>query len=91
VAFLSREISAESAAAPPRIFVPASAIRLAGNDPYLLAVKEEKVTRIRVTLGESRGDLREVTAGLTGQETLIVDEGADAAGLKEGDRVKVPG
>jgi hypothetical protein len=52
-------------------------------------VKDEKVARLRVTLGESRGDLREVTAGLTGQESLIMVDGADAAGLKEGDRVRV--
>lgn len=86
VSFLSKEVSAEAVTAPPRIFVPSSTIRLDGGDPYVLAVRDEKVVRVRVILGEPRGDLREVTSGLSGGETLI-EGGAD--GLKDGDRVRV--
>lgn len=86
VVFLTQEIPADQIAAPPRIFVPATAIHLDGDAPFVLAVQEDKVVRLGVSLGESRGDLREVVSGLTGRETLIDGE---AEGLRQGDRVRV--
>ncbi|HEY3175879.1 MAG TPA: efflux RND transporter periplasmic adaptor subunit [Candidatus Polarisedimenticolia bacterium] len=86
VSFLAREVSAETAAAPPRIYIPASSVRLDGGDVFVLVVKDERVVRVPVRLGESHGDLREVVSGLNGEESLI--EGS-ATGLREGDRVRV--
>ena len=86
VAFLSQEISKEAVASPPRVFVPASAVRLEGGSPFVLVVREERAVRLPVSLGEARGELREVLSGLKGDETLIV---AGADGLEEGKRVRI--
>src|SRR5262249_2638070 len=86
VSFLTTEVSADAAAAPPRIFVPASTIRVEADGSYVLTVRDDKVARVRVSLGESRGELREVTAGLTGQESVIE---SGSVPLREGDRVRV--
>jgi len=86
VSFLTREVSAESASAPPRIFVPSRLVRQEGGESYVLAVRDDRVARLRVTLGESRGDLREVTSGLAGGESLIDEE---AGRVRVGDRVRV--
>jgi multidrug efflux pump subunit AcrA (membrane-fusion protein) len=86
VSFLAQEVSAEAAAAPPRLFVPASAIHGDGPDSFVLTVSDDKVRRVPVRLGESRGELREIVLGLSGQESLI--EGS-ADGLHEGDRVRI--
>lgn len=86
VSFLTQEVSAEAASAPPRIFIPAAAIRMQGELAYVLVVKEEKASRVKVVLGESRGELREVVSGLTGQESLI--EGGSET-IHEGDKVRV--
>ncbi len=86
VSFLTREVTAEAAAEKPRIFVPASSIRVEGAAAYVLAVREDMVVLLPVGLGETRGDLREITSGLTGAESVVV-EGAE--GLREGARVRV--
>ncbi len=86
VSFLARAVSAESAASPPRIFVPATALLREGADSYVLAVVDELVVRLPVVPGESRGDLQEVTSGLSGSESVIT---AGAEGLRAGDRVRV--
>ncbi len=86
VAFLTREVAAEDATAPPRIFVPSSAVRLDGGAPGVLVVRSDQVAWVGVTLGESRGDLRQVVSGLTGDETVIT---AGAEGLSDGDAVRI--
>ena len=85
VSFLSGEISAEEASGRPRIFVPASSVVTAEGRSFVLVLSEDRVSRVPVELGETRGDLREVTAGLQGGEKLIVSGGE---GLRDGDKVR---
>ncbi len=86
VSFLTSEVSQETASEPPRIFVPAGAIGLEGARAYVLTLKEDRVIRVPVQVGETRGDLREVVSGLSGSEIVIV---GGAEGLQEGDKVRV--
>ncbi|MEK7838794.1 MAG: LpxD N-terminal domain-containing protein [candidate division NC10 bacterium] len=86
VSFLTQEVSAEAASAPPRIFIPAAVIRTQGDLSFVLVVKEDKASLMKVLLGESRGELREVVGGLTGQESLIEGGGEE---IQEGDRVRI--
>ena len=86
VTFLEEEVSEEAASQPPRIFVPVAAIQNDDGTAYVLIVQDDRTIRLPVRLGENRGDLREVTSGLTGSETLVV---SGAEGLTEGDRVRV--
>ena len=86
VSFLTQEVSAEAASAPPRIFIPAAVIRTQGDLSFVLVVKEDKASLVKVLLGESRGELREVVGGLTGQESLIEDGDEE---IREGDRVRI--
>ncbi|HET9482187.1 MAG TPA: efflux RND transporter periplasmic adaptor subunit [Candidatus Polarisedimenticolia bacterium] len=86
VVFLERELAAEEASAPPRMFVPASAIRREGAAAYVLAVRDETAVRLPVVLGETRGDLQEVTSGLRGDESIVADA---ADGIRAGDKVRI--
>jgi hypothetical protein len=79
-------VAADEAAAPPRIYIPSGAIHVEGEATFVLAVREEKVVRLPVTLGETRGGLREATGGITGQEVLIL---GGQEGLRAGDRVRI--
>lgn len=86
IVFLDREISREEAMASPRVFVPSAAITVGDGSPFVLTVREDRLARIDVSLGEARGDLREVTSGLSGREMIIV---AGAKGLREGDPLRI--
>ncbi len=86
VSFLSEEVDAQEASAPPRLFIPSGAIHTEGSDTFVLAVREDRVVRLPVQLGEVRGGLREATAGITSQDMLIV---GGQEGLRAGDRVRI--
>jgi RND family efflux transporter MFP subunit len=86
VTFTSRDVSAEAASAPPRLFVPAAAVQQDGSASFVLTLNGERAVRVPVTLGETRGDLREITSGLKGNESVVVP---GAAGVRPGDKVRV--
>ena len=86
VTFTTQEVGAEAASAPPRLFVPAAAVRQEGDRAFVLALKDDRAVRVPVILGETRGDLREVTSGLSGGESVVVSGGE---GIRPGDRVRI--
>ncbi len=86
VTFTAQDVSAEAAQAPPRFFVPAAAVRQEGPNAFVLTLREDRAVRVAVTLGESRGDLREVTSGLRGDESVVI---SGAEQVRPGDRVRV--
>lgn len=86
VTFTTQDVSAEAASAPPRLFVPASAVQQEGGAAFVLTLRDERAVRVPVTLGETRGDLREITSGLKGDESVVV---AGGAGVRPGDKVRV--
>jgi len=86
IAFLTNEVTAEDATAPPRVFIPASAIHVEGGAPSVLVVRSDRLARIGVTLGENRGDLRQVVSGLSGDESVVA---SGAEGLSDGDTVRI--
>jgi HlyD family secretion protein len=86
VTFTTQDVSEEAASAPPRLFVPSSAVLQEGGRAFVLTLRDERAVRVPVTLGETRGSLREVTSGLTGSESVVV---AGAEAVRPGDRVRV--
>lgn len=74
-------------AVPPALTVPAAAILApAGVDAAVLRVRDHRVERVPVTLGEVRGQSVVVEGELAAQDLVVV---AGYAGLLEGDRVEV--
>ena len=75
-----------AAPAPPRLMVPAAAVRSEDGRAVVWIVRNGRVTRRDVDAGPVSGNLREIRSGLAGGELLLV------AGLdnpREGQRVKV--
>lgn len=70
----------------PGVLVPAAAIASRDGKQLAFVVAEEKAVQREVTVGRSLGEDREVTQGLSGGETVVLDPPAD---LADGDRVKV--
>jgi len=70
----------------PGVLVPAAAITTRDGKQLTFVVVDEKVQQHEVTVGRSLGDDREVTQGLSGGETVVLDP---PAGLADGDKVKV--
>ncbi|MGO4221112.1 efflux RND transporter periplasmic adaptor subunit [Lysobacter sp. TAF61] len=70
----------------PGVLVPAAAITSRDGKQLAFVVVDEKAQQHEVTVGRSLGDDREVTQGLSGGETVVLDP---PAGLADGDRVKV--
>jgi RND family efflux transporter MFP subunit len=86
VSFLEKAPAADAPAASPRVRVPAAALRKDGDQDIVLVLSDGKAQRHAVKLGGTLGDDRDVLAGLTGGEQVIVD-GPDT--LKDGDAVRV--
>ena len=85
----------ESKAAPPAasaggVLVPGEAVAQDGDAAFVWVVRDERVARRPVSLGQPRGARRTVLAGLDGGERVVASA-ADflAAGIGEGDRVSV--
>jgi RND family efflux transporter MFP subunit len=80
---VSFEEKATAGAAPeqrPRgVLVPADALRKDGGEDVVFVVKDHRALRRAVTVGGGSGESRQVLAGLSSGETVIVDA---PAGLK---------
>jgi multidrug efflux pump subunit AcrA (membrane-fusion protein) len=72
------------ASAPRGTRVPAAALRQDGGKDVLFLLRDGRAERRAVTLGGSLGDSRQVLAGVTAGDTVIVDA---PEGLKDGDAV----
>lgn len=88
VAFLEPRESAPLAEAPPGVLVPDAAVGDAGADAHVWVVREDRVARRTVRLGEERGARVTIVSGLDGGERIVASA-TDflAAGLADGDRV----
>ena len=85
VAFLeSRPDGTAQAAAPRGALVPAGALRQDAGKDVLFLLRDGQAERRAVTLGGSLGDSRQVLAGVTAGDSVIVDA---PEGLKDGDAV----
>jgi RND family efflux transporter MFP subunit len=73
-------------AAPPRIFVPADAVRTDGGASIVWVVRGGKVFRVPIEAGPVSGGQREVRSGLSGGETIVV---GPATELEDGGKVNV--
>ncbi len=85
VEFLEAADAAETAG-PARVFVPAAAVRDEAGRQVVWLVRDERVERREVTAGPVTGDRREIRAGLSGGEQVVV---AGHEGLQDGMRVEV--
>lgn len=70
----------------PGVLVPAAAIASRDGKQVAFVVAEERAQQREVAVGRSLGEDREVTQGLAGGETVVLDP---PAGLADGDRVRV--
>lgn len=70
----------------PGVLVPAAALSSRDGKQVAFVVADERVQRREVAVGRSLGDDREVTQGLAGGETVVLDP---PAGLSDGDHVRV--
>jgi RND family efflux transporter MFP subunit len=85
VAFLeSSPDGAAQAAAPRGALVPAGALRQDAGKDVVFVLRDGKAGRRAVTLGGSLGDSRQVLAGVTAGDSVIVDA---PEGIKDGDAV----
>jgi RND family efflux transporter MFP subunit len=86
VTFLGAEQKKEAGAAAAAILIPQSAVRDDNGKPIVFLVKDDKVERRAVTLGGNRGSDREVIAGVTAGDTLVVK---GPGNLRDGQNVEV--
>jgi len=82
VSFLEEHKPAAQTQERPRgVLVPAAAIRKEGDQDVVFVLKERTAQRRKVTLGGAIGDSRQVLAGVSPGEAVIVEA---PAGLKDG-------
>jgi RND family efflux transporter MFP subunit len=87
VAFLeSKETAANAPAAPRGVLVPAEAIRQDGGKDVVYLLKDGHAERRAVSLGGTLGESREVQAGVSSGDSVIVEAPPN---LKDGDAVEV--
>lgn len=85
VSFLEAQ-KPDAPAQKPGVLVPAAAIVSREGKQVAFVVAEEKAQQRQVTVGRSLGEDREVTQGLAGGETVVLDP---PASLADGGRVRV--
>lgn len=85
VAFLGDEPAKGAKGKEPRAIIPKSAVRNDGGRQIVYVVKEKKLERRAVTLGDEHGGDVDVMAGLVPGDSVVV-RGAD--GLHEGQSVE---
>ena len=86
VSFLEDQKPAAQTQERPRgVLVPAAALRKEGGQDVVFVLKERTAQRRTVTLGGAIGDSRQVLAGVSPGEAVIVEA---AAGLKDNAAVK---
>ena len=90
VAFLEPQQPAPLAEAPPGVLVPDAAVGDAREDAHVWVVREDRVARRAVQLGEERGARVTIVSGLEDGERIVASA-TDflAAGLADGDRINV--
>ncbi len=82
VSFEEKTRPGEAAQRRPRgVQLPAGALRKDGSDDVVYVLKEGRAQRRAVTLGAGSGDARQVLAGVSPGESVIVDA---PAGIKDG-------
>ena len=85
VEFLSDSVTSVEAA-PPRIFVPAEAVRTEGSATIVWVVRDGRVNRVAVDAGPVSGGRREIRSGLSGGESIVI---GPATELVDGGKVNV--
>lgn len=74
VSFEEKAAAGAAAQQRPRgVLVPAGALRKDGNEDVVFVLKDRRAQRRAVTLGAASGDSRQVLAGLSPGESVIVD------------------
>jgi RND family efflux transporter MFP subunit len=86
VAFLAEEKEGGQPAALPRALVPAAAVRESEGRKVVFVVRDGRLERRAVALGESRGTDVEVMAGVAAGDSVVV---GGPEGLRDGQRVRV--
>lgn len=86
VTFLEEGTNAEQLRAAPKVVIPSAAVAREGQAAYVWVVRDGRVRKTAVVLGEAQADLVTVTSGVSGGET-IVREGAGK--LRDGARVRM--
>lgn len=84
VAFLSRPLAAGEDR--PRLLVPQKALTPRNGRTVALVVDGRQVKEVPVTVGQTLGELVEVTAGLKEGDRVVLNP---PASLQSGDRVRV--
>jgi hypothetical protein len=86
VAFLESKETAANSPVPPRgVLVPAEAIRQDGRKDVVYLLKDGHAERRAVSLGGTLGESREVQAGVSSGDSVIVEAPPN---LKDGDAVE---
>ena len=86
VSFLEKAASQQDQERPRGVLVPASALATRGDAQVAFVVDGDTVQQREVTVGRTLGDDREVTAGLSGGDTIVLEPPAE---LADGDAVRV--
>ncbi|MGO1070679.1 efflux RND transporter periplasmic adaptor subunit [Lysobacter sp. CA199] len=86
VSFLEAAKPANAAQAKPSAMAPNAALTQREGKDVVFVVADEKVAQTAVTLGRKLGEDREVTAGLVGGETVVLDP---PESLRDGAKVRV--
>jgi len=86
VAFLADEPRDGAQASAPRALVPLSAVRDAGGKKFVLLVREGRLERRAVAVGEARGTDVEIMAGVREGDAVVV---RGPEGLRDGQSVKI--
>jgi len=76
----------DAPAQKPGALAPAAAIVSRDGKQVAFVVTEDKASQREVTVGRSLGEDREITQGLSGGETVVLDP---PASLSDGDRVRI--
>jgi RND family efflux transporter MFP subunit len=86
VAFLAEAAAPGASPAAPRALVPAGAVRESGGTKFVLAVKDGRIARRAVSVGETRGGDLEIMAGVSPGDDVVV---SGPENLRDGQRVKI--
>ncbi len=86
VLFLRDTAAPAVAAAPTRVTIPSGAVVRSGDRTSVWVVTGGTLASRDIQLGAMRGDQYEVTQGLSGGETVVVEPGP---GLKQGQKARV--
>ena len=87
VAFLdAAQAGSETAARPTGVLIPAAAVRGEGNGSYTWVVKDSRVERRDVRIGNELGETVQVIDGLEAGERVVLEPPTD---LNDGDEVTV--